>query len=157
MSNQNPKVSNVENKPVVIRLVAVFVIIGLMVGAYFLGRADAVPAELADINRKIDNLSSAITDQQRSFESIIGEVARELGEFADDLESLGVGQGKIVSGIGQVASRLSEINANILGAIDRLGEVKGIVGSNDEPLRELLINLQRLQAIIGKENARPTE
>lgn len=146
-----------ENKSLLIRIFAVVLILGVIAGSYIIGRNDGTPGELAEINRKIDNLGTAVTEQQRNFEGFVSSVAKQLGQFADELENLGVGQGKIVSGFGQMASRLSKINSDILGAIDRLDESKGIVGANDEPLRELLSNLQRLQAIVGPENTRPTK
>jgi len=135
-------------------IIAVVAALGLIVSAYFLGRTDAKPAELAELNRKIDSIGSTITDQQRNFAQQLGAITDRFGEFAGQLSDLGIGQGKIASGFGQMASRLSEIDGNIRSAIDRLDEADGIVGDNDEALRELLNNLQRLQAIIGTENTR---
>jgi chromosome segregation ATPase len=157
LSNQNPKVSNVENKPVIVRLIAVFVILGLMVGTYFLGRADAVPAELADINRKIDSLSSSITEQQRQVETEIARFGKLIERVSGAIVQLGARQAAITEGLGRMATRLSELDSNIRGALDKLADTNRVLGSNDDALRELFRNLQRLQALIGPENTRPTE
>lgn len=157
MSKPSPKASNVENKPVVIRLVAVVLILGLLVGAYFLGRTDARPGELAELNRKIDSIGAAVTEQQRQVETEIGRFGKLVESIAGAIVQLGERQAAINEGLGRMATRLSELDSNIRGALDKLADTNRVLGSNDDALRELFRNLQRLQALIGPENTRPTE
>jgi hypothetical protein len=145
------KVNNVW-KPIA----AVFLCVGLIVGAYFLGRTDAAPGELTELNRKIDSLSGAIASQQREIKVEIAEFTGIIERVAGTIVQLGTRQAAINEGLGRMAERLSSLDSNIRGALDQLADTNGVLGSNDDALRELLVNLQRLQALVGPENTRPT-
>jgi len=147
----------VEKNPVIIHIVAVFLILGLLVAAYFLGRSDARPGELAELNRKIDSLGSNIASQQREIEKQTYEFAGLLESISRTIVQLGTRQAAITEGLGRMATRLSELDSNIRGALDKLADTNRIMESNDDDLRELFTNLQRLQALIGPENSRPTK
>jgi chromosome segregation ATPase len=137
-------------------IAAVVVCIGLIVGAYFLGRNDAAPGELTELNRKIDSLSGAIASQQREIKTEIAEFTGVIESVSRSIVQLGTRQVAINEGLGRMAERLSNLDSNIRGALDQLADTHGVLGSNDDALRQLLINLQRLQALVGPENTRPT-
>lgn len=144
-----------DNKPAIIPIICIVLFVGLVAGAYFIGRGSGTATELADINRKIDSLSGAITSQQREIESQVAGITGIIEQFAGSIVQLGTRQTAINEGLGRMAERLSSLDSNIRGALDKLADTHGVLGSNDDALRQLLVNLQRLQAIIGPENTKP--
>lgn len=144
------------DKPLIIRIAVVLLALGLIAGSYFLGRTDAAPGELTELNRKIDSLSGTIASQQREIKIEVAEFTGIIESVSRSIVQLGTRQAAINEGLGRMAERLSNLDSNIRGALDKLADTNGVLGSNDDALRELLRNLQRLQALVGPENTRPT-
>jgi uncharacterized membrane-anchored protein YhcB (DUF1043 family) len=66
----------VDNKPAIIPIICIVLFVGLVAGAYFIGRGSGPATELADINRKIDSINASITSQQREIENQIDGVTK---------------------------------------------------------------------------------